>query len=380
MKILFLIRLFWPHGGGVERHVLEVGKRLVEKGHKVTVVTEEVPISKSPPSRSPFGHLGGAESTKYQTKAQSAKSVGSVFGIDIVRHNFGREDWFKKFRIWVWLWQNRYLIQQADVVHAHDVFFWYLPFRFLYSRKPVYTTFHGYETKFPPAKKAIFVRKLSEKLSFGNICVGDFIEKWYGTKPTYVTYGGVDVHLGRAMASQAQPVTIRGAGKKLNIVFIGRLEEDIGIQIYLRVLDELKKRDIPFEITFLGDGNYKHEASKYGEVTTRHYNDTYHYSELLGNASIIFASSYLSILSVMAQKRLVVAVYDNPLKEDYLEMAPFAKWIVVGNSPQKLAEKITYFQKHNSEKDKLTSAGFNWVKEQTWNKVTDLYFSLWNIK
>ncbi|KKQ93581.1 MAG: hypothetical protein UT19_C0010G0025, partial [Candidatus Woesebacteria bacterium GW2011_GWB1_39_10b] len=28
MKVLFLTRLYWPHVGGVEKHVYEIGKRL----------------------------------------------------------------------------------------------------------------------------------------------------------------------------------------------------------------------------------------------------------------------------------------------------------------------------------------------------------------
>ena len=42
MKIVFLCRLFYPHIGGVETHVLEVGKRLIKKGHRVTIVTEDL--------------------------------------------------------------------------------------------------------------------------------------------------------------------------------------------------------------------------------------------------------------------------------------------------------------------------------------------------
>jgi len=71
------------------------------------------------------------------------------------------------------------LIQEADIVHCHDVFFWYLPFRFLYPKKKVFTTFHGWEGIFPPKWQAKVIRNISEKLSFGNICVGDFIRKWY---------------------------------------------------------------------------------------------------------------------------------------------------------------------------------------------------------
>ncbi|HEX8932546.1 MAG TPA: glycosyltransferase, partial [Patescibacteria group bacterium] len=42
MKILFLARRFYPDIGGVEKHVLEISKRLAAIGHEVTVVAEGI--------------------------------------------------------------------------------------------------------------------------------------------------------------------------------------------------------------------------------------------------------------------------------------------------------------------------------------------------
>ncbi|QQG40484.1 MAG: glycosyltransferase family 4 protein [Candidatus Levyibacteriota bacterium] len=341
MTILFFARLFWPHGGGVETHVLEVGKRLIGKGYKVVVVTELL------------------------AKTKEKENIG---GIEIFRIPVGKDNWFKKFRIWKWFWQNRKLIQQADIAHAHDVFFWYLPFRFLYLNKPIYTTFHGYETKFPPAKKAIFVRRLSEKLSWGNICVGDYIKKWYKTKPNYITYGGVNVHLGGVMVSQAQqPATIRGEDQKLNILFIGRLEEDIGISLYLQAIRKMKKtRNV--DVIFLGDGSFRHEAEKLGRVTTFQ-------EKFVVQADVVFASSYLSMLSAMAAKKPVVAVYTNSLKKDYLTMTPFAKFITIVDSLDKIVDTVKNLEKTNQ----MVDQAYDWVKGQTWEKIVNLYIKLWKM-
>jgi len=40
MRLCFLARRFYPEVGGVEKHVMEIGKRLVKKGHKVIVIAE----------------------------------------------------------------------------------------------------------------------------------------------------------------------------------------------------------------------------------------------------------------------------------------------------------------------------------------------------
>ena len=41
MTFLFLSRRFYPQIGGVETHILEIGKRLVKNGHDVIVVSED---------------------------------------------------------------------------------------------------------------------------------------------------------------------------------------------------------------------------------------------------------------------------------------------------------------------------------------------------
>src|SRR5579863_6156899 len=206
MKILFYSRLFYPHVGGVEKHVMEVSKILINNGHKVTIITE-----------------------KYE---KSLKRHEIINDIHVYRIIAGKDDWFKKFRIWGELWQLKKLINTADVIHCHDVFFWYLPFRFLYLHKRVYTTFHGYETAYPPSEKAKIVRKISETLSRGNICIGDYIKKWYGTKPTFVVFGGFRIDL----RSKIQDLK---AKSRIKIVFIGRLDADTGFIFYKQVLQLL---------------------------------------------------------------------------------------------------------------------------------------------
>src|SRR4051812_13147164 len=110
MTILFLARRFYPQVGGVEKHVLEISKRLVEKGHKVIVITEH---------------------------EDKLKLKEIVDGIEVRRIKVGKDGWLKKFRIWGALWDMRKVVRRADVIHCHDVFFWYLPFRFLYPGKRV---------------------------------------------------------------------------------------------------------------------------------------------------------------------------------------------------------------------------------------------------
>ena len=338
MTIVFFARLFYPHIGGVETHVFEISKLLVKRGHKVTVITE-----------------------KFDKKLTSKDNVQ---GIKIYRIDVGR-DTFKKLRIWRELLKFKGTVKEADIVHCHDVFFWYLPFRFMFPKKSVFITFHGYETKFQPSKKAIFVRKLSEKLAQGNICVGDYIKKWYGTRPDFVTYGGIKV-------SSIKYQVLSRQNDKLRILFVGRLEKDNGIDIYLKALEILKKRGVRFEFEVVGDGTYRNEVEKYGKT----YGFTQNIREYIRKANMVFASSYLSIFEAMVAKKPVFAVYNNPLKKDYLEMTPFSKYLIISGRAENLVNEIENLKK----RDPMVKNAYEWVSKNTWQNVLDKYLELWKLK
>lgn len=146
MKILFITHFYLPHIGGVEKHINEVAKRLERKGHIVKIISE---------ADIKYPHI-------------------KVFGL---------------IYIWIWFFKNSKLIQDADVVHIHDVFIWYLPFRFICPRKEVFTTLHGWEGIWPIPLKYILYKKVASKLSFGVIAVGKYIEKYYEIEADKITYG-----------------------------------------------------------------------------------------------------------------------------------------------------------------------------------------------
>lgn len=342
MKIVFLCRLFYPHIGGVEKHVMEISKRLIDKGHDVTVITEELD-----------SRFHGNDKKKEE-----------INGITIYRISVGKDDKFKKIRIWREMSHLQSVIKDADIIHCHDVFFWYLPFRFLYPQKSVYTTFHGYES-YPIKKSAIRIRKFSEKLSWGNICIGDFIPKWYGTKASFVSYGAVDSTKFKVQNAKF---------KKESAVFIGRLDEQTGVLTYAKAVKILKKKFPKFDLTVIGDGEDRKKIEKQFTVlgfkkNPEKYFQNYHFA---------FVSRYLSILEAFAAKRLVFAVYDNPVKKDYLRLAPYAKFIIIEKDPEILAEKIAYYFHHPKEEKEKIEKAFAWVSKQTWEKLTTTYLNLWS--
>lgn len=329
MKVVFLVRRFWPDEGGVEKHVHRLSKKLIENGHKITIVT------------------------------QSQGDVDEIDGIKIIRLPLFKNSRSDKFKIWKWMLQNYTIFKDNKIVHAHDVYFWYWPLKLLLPNKKSYVTFHGYET-YPITKKAIFVRKISEKLTDGNIIVGDFISKWYKTNPTLVSYGAVDIP------------EYKKPHKEASAVFIGRLDEHTGILEYAKAVRILRITYESFRFLILGEGRYEKKLEGFKMLGFKENTIDY----LMQN-NFAFVSRYLSILEALACRRLVFAIYDNPVKEDYLKMAPFASFIVTANSSESLAMKVKYFLNNPKETKKFTDKGFEWVKSNSWEKLSDQYLMLW---
>lgn len=341
MNILFLTRLYCPHIGGVERHVMKVSDGLIKKGHKVIIIAEQ--------------HSSGL------------KLHENISGLEIFRIPNLVQGKFKKFQIWRWLWDNRKLIKDSDVVHCHDVFFWYLPFRFLFPLKKIFTTFHGYEG-YPLRQKNILTHKISEKLSMGNICIGDFIEKWYGTKPNFVSYGGVEI--------QNSKLQISNKIKKESALFIGRLDQQTGIKTYVDAVKQIRKKIPNFQLKIIGDGKYRNEIEKDFAVVGFLKNS----EKYLTKYNFAFVSRYLSILEAMAARKLVFAVYDNPLKEDYLRMAPFSKYIIIVSSVSELASKVIFYFNNLKIKEEMIESAYAWVRRLSWGEMINTYLKLWKIQ
>jgi len=324
MNILFLCKFFYPAIGGVEKHVEAVGEELVKLGHRVTVIT-----------------------LKHDPRL---KKTVVYRGIKIIRIPYCESKW----GIWRSLWLKRELVKKNDLVHCHDVFFWYLPFRFIYFRKPIFTTFHGWEGKFPIPKRYVLARKIWEKLSWGNICVGEYLTKWYGTKADFVTYGGITFSCGDRHRKMLSKDLKKG-------IFIGRLTEDLGLAEYLKVLQTLKQKG--WQITFVGDGPYRPQAEKLGRVVGFVKN----LKPYLIRPALIFSASYLTIWEALSYGRPVFALYQNPLKQDYLTHFPAAANIHISGSAEALLAQL---EKRRPACQKLP----------LWREVTSIYLKLWHKK
>src|SRR3989344_2866024 len=188
MNIVFLCRLYYPHVGGVEKHVLGISE-ILKKNHHITIVTEQ-----------------------YDSGLKTDEVVDGIQVLRIPVAGVGERQ--KKWVIWRWIWQHRQLFGQADFIHAHDVVYWTYPIKLIHPHKKIFATFHGWEGLYPIPFKNILKKRLDAWLCAGTICVGDYISRWYGIKPTLVTYGAVDLP-----SSSQTPYP-----KPTTLLYLGRLD------------------------------------------------------------------------------------------------------------------------------------------------------------
>lgn len=341
MRILFLTpRESKKNIGGVETHVRILTQELEKRGHEVKELSLENAMK-------PYG-------------GQSSRGLSSG----------------SKLNAWKYLWVRRDQILNADIVHIHDVFWWYLPFRFFFLTKSVFTTFHGWEGEYPPSRSAIFQKRIAQKLSRGTIGIGTFFEKWYGVSPDSVSWGVLDAKFMRLLA----PRQTRGYnGGPLRIAFFGRLEEVNGIDFALEAFRMLKGSALSVqgralrnvEFLFIGDGVARNKVEKIGRVTGMIKNPW----QFLLPSDLIITNSYLCILESAALMHPIFSISTNPLKHDYLSTHPLARYISIARSPKELVDCILSYDSRKS-KENLRLAR-DWSAAQTPQKLVDMYLDLW---
>lgn len=335
LRILMLTSSYAPRLGGVEKHVARVARELQRSGHRVRVIT---------PRWSP------------NLPPQETRD-----GVPVERLN-PRHRWplGALFRHVAW----------ADLVHSHDAYpflKYYLPLRFLCPHVPVFVTFHGYES-YPIPREARLLRRVVLRLSAGTLCVGAFIPKWYGFGCDGITYGGVDAE---------QEPNLDGEGA----VFVGRVEPDTSLPVYLHALAELRDRHrVRLSLHVCGGGAKRAEAEVLARSLGIH--ATFHgmvgeVTLFLRAARFAFVSGYLAMLEAMTAGAVVAATYDTPLKEDYLRLFPGAPYIVTAGSAGVLADRLARLVRDSRRRQDMARQAFAFARRQTWAKVARLYLSLY---
>lgn len=336
MNILLFSQSFSPNIGGVENHLNGLIPELQKAGQQINVIT---------------------------INNKNYKSFEIINGVKVYRINYPSVKFFGLLKIWQEIFKKIKLIKEADIIHIHDVFIYFLPFKFLFPNKKVITIFHGWENKFPVPIKNILYKKLAQKLSTKTISIGAYVNKYYQlkNKNNYVSYG--------AVKTPTKEITLK-TKEKNSFLFLGRLEKDTGLETFLKTLDLIQEKH-KINVVFCGDGPLKNECKKYGKV--KGFIDP---KKELENAEFCFVGGYLSMLEAFSYKCKVIASYENQLKKDYWLDSPFAENLIIDKNPQELSEKIISILKNKKENAKKINNTYELIKSYSFEKLAKLYLEV----
>ncbi len=337
MKIIQITPFYLPSIGGVETHVSELNQKLLEAGHEIHVLTNQK-----------------------ETPVLLEEEIDGVFVQRLPKVAFNH-----KWQTWKWMWSQRDLLFAADVIQVHDIFWWVYPLLPMIEDK-VFTTFHGWEGKYPVPFKNKVHRWLASAFSRKTIHVGDWIKEFYWDKPTAVTYGGI----------HTKPKILKPLSAKMKeIVFFGRLSTDNDVKKYIELVKLLKTQLNKFEMIWVGDGPLAAECRKVGKVTGLVDNPI----KYLEKADLVFSSSYLSMLQAQALGKIVCAFYSHRLKERYIETYPGVASMLVSSTPEDMTAQLMSLSQNQKKLQLMSWNAHSLARKQTWDKVVELYLKLWKV-
>lgn len=346
LRVAFFVKRFWPDVGGVEKYVFELAQALLELGHCVHVIA------------------GDPEGTRPATESHE--------GIEILRYPSRRST----LRAAWALRRATPVLHRADVIHVSDVEMLERYERFLARRvgaKPVFLTRHGMSLRDPVTVEELRRHERARRCVAGMLDDGTFIQRRYGATPDAVPDPGL-----RPMADELSTSPEPQAARA---VFVGRLEPDTGVDIYLDGLQALRERHgIHLPLTVYADGSRRDELRRRAEtfdLDVRWEAPRADAQDRLCDGTLAFVSGRMSIFEAMARRRCVVAAYMDPLKRDYVCGEWFSPLIGRARDGAEVAEHVAELLRDPRLRRARAEAAFQAVRRLNWGATAREYVRVW---
>jgi len=299
--------------------------------------------------------------------------------------------WIDSNRLWGWLPKSARLRRALKFIkiisqypeaklHFHDFGTIYpiLPLlKLLGYLHRTFLTFHGWEGKYPPEPRVISMRQKCAKAVMGNIAVGKFIPKWYGTEPNMITYGGVDVERYSNITPDCNRLPLR-------VAYVGRFEQDTGIlELINAIRAYYRVSGVRIDMHLFGSGRLKEDLlmlQSDSSVLVTVSPPVSDMTKVLERFPIIFASGYLTILEALCARRIVFAYYNNPLREDYLRLHPASRSMFICGNAQDVIDGLTLCHENIHGACQFSEPGWQWAKRQSWDNLAKQYLNLWSLE
>jgi glycosyltransferase involved in cell wall biosynthesis len=344
MHIVHFANHFLPSAGGVEWSVLRTAEAQAQQGAQVTVITE-TPRGAFDDSALPF--------------------AVRRFRVPVRRP-------FTRIFYWRWMWRQRAVLRDADVLHFHDytpLVHWFLPLR-AFIRGPRYAiTFHGFE-HWPLRVRHRILRALAARLCHVRFAVGEYVREIYG-HPVDAVYLGAPVHSYPAVTPS----------EAMCFVYVGRLEEDTGIAEFAETLAaaaaEFRTR---VQLEIAGDGRLRTRLESlrgsWMDITLHgSVEDTY---PVIERARFIVATGFLAIFEAFQTGIPVLFPALTGIKRRYIASIPEADTLLNAMRSREEMRQVLLGALTGDMHPQFVVRAENarrFVSEHTWTDIADLLAS-----
>lgn len=349
MKITFFVHRYWPAVGGVENYVRNLAAALIELGHEIDVVA-------------------GAHEPALPT-AETHEGV-RVHRFPALR---------SPLRMRYSLWRMRHVFQHADVVHVSNTHMLETYRRLIGARLEltnVFLTRHGMSCKYPVPQCEKDRAIESRRHVAGVVHDGAFIQKWLGVRPDLCPDQGLSPSADALPHIPEPPPT--------SAMYIGRLEPDTGIEIYVEAVRLLTGRHgRPFRLDVYGDGALAESLRRrieHNGLPIRLHGRVADAQDRIPDACFAFIDGRMAIQEAMARRRLVIAAYNSPLKRDYVCGERFSPHLVAAGNAEDLTRQVVHFIDNPTERSEILERAYAHARTLTWERTAREYLKLWRSK
>lgn len=235
-----------------------------------------------------------------------------------------------------------------------------------------------------------FLNKLCQWKADGVIGVAPMILKIFkdfkGLKT--VIPNGIDLSEFNPKNPKIGKFTVSKKNKKINILFVGRMEKRKGLIYLLKAYEILEKEFNNLSLIIVGDGDLKERYQQFvkdhnlkevyfeGEVPTRDLPSYYASCDIFCSPAIFGESFGIVLLEAMASGKPLVA-FANPGYKDVLKGKKGEKFLVKPKDYIGLAEKLGILIKDPKLRKEIGKQSLKEVKEYSWpdvaGRVLDFY-------
>ncbi len=344
MRIVHFANHFLPSAGGVEWSVLRTAEAQATQGMDVTVITE-TPRGSFDDSALPF--------------------AVQRFSVPVCRP-------ITRLFYWRWMWRQRGILGEADVLHFHDytpLVHWFLPLRAVIRRPRYAITFHGFE-HWPVHLRHRILRSIAARMCHARFAVGEYVRKIY-RHPIDAVYLGAPAHRYPAVAPSIE----------MRFVYVGRLEEDTGIAEFAETLaDRAAERRVIVQLELAGSGRLRSHLEK---LDGPWMNITFHGrledpSPLIARARYIVATGFLAIFEAFQSGIPVLVPVLTEIKRLYIDSIPQADSLLSAlrdrTEMREVIDRTLTSDMHPQFIERAKNAQ-TFVSEHTWKDIADLLAS-----